>query len=214
MQDKKLTRIKALTLLTTGVLRAEPQKEEADECPRASLYERSINTDMLDEQALQSAPVWRRLMYRFIPRIPSQVIEAFFIRRKYDVVISWSDPHALLFASLLKLTRTRKPHVALMFWISKPKKAAVLKRVHSHIDTIVLWTSAHYEFAVNELAIPPSKIRFIPYYVDQKFWRPMNVPTDQICSVGIEMRDYPTLLEALRGLDIRCHIAAGSARGK
>jgi glycosyltransferase involved in cell wall biosynthesis len=100
-----------------------------------------------------------------------------------------------------------------MFWISKPKKAAVLKRVYSHINTIVLWTSAHRDFAINTLEIPDEKIRFIPYYVDQKFWRPIEQQTDMICSVGIEMRDYPTLIEAMRPLEIKCHIAAGETRG-
>jgi glycosyltransferase involved in cell wall biosynthesis len=34
---------------------------------------------------------------------------------------------------------------------------------------------------------------------------------DMICAVGREMRDYPTLIEALRPLSIPCHIAAGTA---
>ena len=74
--------------------------------------------------------------------------------------------------------------------------------------------SAHKDFAINTLGIPASKIRFIPYYVDQKFWRPMPCEEDMICSVGVEMRDYPTLIEAMRGLTMKCHIAAGDARGK
>src|SRR5208283_4051805 len=109
--------------------------------------------------------------------------------KRYDVVISWSDLHTLLFAALLKLTGRQVPFVALMFWISKPKKAAVLKRVYSHIDTIVLWTSAHRDFAINTLGIPPSKIRFIPYYVDQKFCRPVPCERSEERRVGVEMRD-------------------------
>ena len=206
--------MKALTLLTTGLLKIDKEKELRDECPRASLYEETLHTDMLSEESLLHAPLRRRWLYRLVPPVFAEVLEAFSLRKNYDVVISWSDPHTLLFAGLLKLFRKRVPLVALMFWISKPKKAALLKRVHSHIDTIVLWTSTHKEFAINELGIPPEKIRFIPYYVDQKFWRPMPRQTDMICSVGVEMRDYPTLLEAMRGLDIHCHIAAGNFRGK
>jgi len=206
--------MKALTLLTTGLLKLDKEKELHDECPRASLYEETIDTEMFSEDSLKRAPVWRRWAYRLMPPVLAEVLEAYALRKKYDVVISWSDPHSLLFAGLLKLTRRRFPTVALMFWISKPKKAALLRRVHSHIDTIVLWTSTHREFAINELGIPPEKIRFIPYYVDQKFWRPLPGPTDMICSAGVEMRDYPTLLEAVKGLDIHCHIAAGNFRGK
>ena len=206
--------MKTLTIVSTGLFRSDPKKEAADEFPRASLYEHMMDSDMLDEQFLENAPRWRRWIYKFLPKVPAQVIEAYCICKRYDVVISWSDPHTLLFAALLKLTGRRVPFVALMFWISKPKKAAILKRVYSHIDTIVLWTSADKDFAINTLGIPPTKIRFIPYYVDQKFWRPMPGEGDTISSVGIEMRDYPTLIEAMRGLDIKCHIAVGHARGR
>ncbi len=205
---------KALTLLTTGLSRVDTNEEERDGGPRASLYEKTINTDMMYEDFLLQAPAWRRWIYKFIPVIAAEVVEAYFIRRRYDIIISWSDPHALFMALLFKLTFTRFPHVALMFWISKPKKAALLKKVHTHIDTIILWTSRHREFAINTLGIPAEKIKFIPYYVDHKFWRPIPSETDMICSVGVEMRDYPTLLDAMQGIDIQCHIAAGIARGK
>ncbi len=40
----------------------------------------------------------------------------------------------------------------------------------------------------------------------------MPVQTDMICAAGQEMRDYETLIEAMRGIDIRRHIAAGTIR--
>jgi glycosyltransferase involved in cell wall biosynthesis len=207
--------MKVLTLISTGLGRLNRDEEALDFAPRASLFKETTHSDLLNEEALQTAPPWRRWIYKRLPVVPAQAIEAYFRRKQYDVIISWSDSHALLFALLLKITGRRFPHLALMFWISKPKKARLLKFVHSHIDTIVLWTSAHREFAINKLGISPEKIRFIPYYVDQKFWRPMpNVATDMICSAGVEMRDYPTLMKAMADLPgIECHIAAGTARG-
>jgi glycosyltransferase involved in cell wall biosynthesis len=206
--------MKTLTLLTTGLEKPDAQREAADLTPRASLYQRELGTDMVFEDFLLTAPPFRQFCYRFFPVPFAQCFEVFLRRKQYDVIISWSDPHALIFATLLKLTGSKTPHVAMMFWISKPKKARLLKRVHSRIDKIVLWTSSHRNFAINELGIPASRIAFIRYYVDQKFWRPMPQETDMICSAGVEMRDYPTLITALRGLDIPCHIAAGIARGK
>jgi glycosyltransferase involved in cell wall biosynthesis len=205
--------IKTLTLIATGLSGKDIQAEENDETPRASLYEKSVNSDMMGEEFLQKAPYYRRFLYRYIPTNFAHVTEAFFIRKRYDVIVSWTDVHALLFGLLLKLTGKRYPNIALMFWISKPKKAALLKRVHKHIDIIILWTSTHKEFAIKKLGIEPSKIRFIPYYVDEKFWRPLPAEQNLICSVGVEMRDYPTLIEAMRKLDMRCHIAAGASRG-
>jgi len=37
----------------------------------------------------------------------------------------------------------------------------------------------------------------------------MEVSGDMLCSVGREMRDYGTLVKAIRDLNIPCHIAAG-----
>ncbi len=210
--------MRALTLVSAWV-RKPPRsealaKEKADLCPRDTLYEDVVNTDVLDGAFADRATGFRRHLYRVLPVSVAQVLEAYFIRRRYRVVISWTDFGALLFALLLKVTGQRFPHVAMMFWISRPKKAVLLKHVHSHIDTIILWTSAHRDFAIRILGIPPAKLIYVPHYVDQKFWRPMPAETNTISSAGREMRDYPTLLEAMRQIpDIRCHIATGEFRG-
>ncbi len=211
--------MKNLTLIAPWIsMRPYPerlQKEENDECPRGTTFERVLNTDMMDGGFNASVPRWRRAFYRFIPLPVALPVEAYLIRRRYRVVISWTDMNALIFALLLKITGRRKPHVALMFWISKPAKARLLRFVYGKIDRIILWTSAHREFATQVLGIPESKIVAIPYYVDEKFFRPSPRPGggDMICSAGREMRDYPTLIRAMRSLDIRCHIAAGKLRG-
>jgi glycosyltransferase involved in cell wall biosynthesis len=108
----------------------------------------------------------------------------------------------------------RARRTSLFSWISTPKKAAVLRRVHSHIHRLVLWSSIQYEFAVNTLGIPPGRIVELRWLVDQQFWRPMPGPTDMICGVGREMRDYSTLIAALRDLNVPCHIAAKVDVGK
>lgn len=206
-------RIRSLTVLSGGLAESDPAKEAADESPRASLYQRTMNTVMMNERTLSRVPLWRRIVYKRIPVFAAEALESYVQRKKFDVIISWSDMHALALAAIQKIMHSSVPHVALMFWISKPKKASILKYVYPQISTIILWTSAHRDFAINRLGVPPEKIKFITYYVDQKFFRPMPRETDMICSVGVEMRDYPTLIEAMRGLDIKCHIAAGKTRG-
>jgi glycosyltransferase involved in cell wall biosynthesis len=208
--------MKVLALLTTGLKPADRNLERADASPRASLFEDELNADMLYESSLLKAPAFYRFFYRRLPVTVAQVLEAYRIRKRYDAVLSWSDPHGLLFSLILKITRSRTKHIAMLAWISKPRKARILKHVYSHMSRIILWTSTHYDFAVRQLGIPPSRIKLIHYFVDQDFWRPMDLASAEpmICSAGVEMRDYPTLIEALRGLDIRCHIAAGIARGK
>ena len=96
-----------------------------------------------------------------------------------------------------------------MSWPSKWKKALILKIVHSKINRIVLWSSVQRDFVINKLRIPSSKIALVCRRADTKFWRPMEGSNDIICSAGQEMRDYDTLLKALEGTDVKCHIATG-----
>ena len=77
-----------------------------------------------------------------------------------------------------------------------------------------MWTSNQREFAITTLHIPPSKIISTGYLVDHLFYTPMNTETNTISSAGREMRDYRTLVRALDGLSIPCHIAARVTPGK
>ena len=210
--------MKILTLVYGGVGQPEPdeldRREAADEWPRVRLYERQLNSDMLDERDILSMPGARGAALRALPIGVAQALEGFSRRRRYDAIVSWGERFGLPLAATLKATGARTPHVALFSWISTPKKAAVLRRVHSHIHRLVLWSSIQYDFAVNALGIPPSRIVQLRWLVDQKFWRPMPGPTDMICAVGREMRDYATLITALRDLPIPCHIAAKIDFGK
>ena len=210
--------MKILTLVYGGV--GQPSVEEldrlvaADQWPRVRLYEQQLNSDMLDERDILAMRGVRRLLYRGLPIGAAQAIEGFSQRRRYDAIVSWGERFGLPLAAMLKATHARTPHVALFSWISTPRKAAVLRRVHSHIHRLVLWSSIQYDFAVNRLGIPPSRIVELRWLVDQKFWRPMPGPTDMICAVGREMRDYSTLLDAIRDVNVPCHIAVKVDVGK
>ena len=182
--------------------------EISDRSPRISLYARELNSDLLNESSLALATLPRRVLYSFLPNSVSVPLEAFFLRGKYDAVVSWAEPYGLIFALLLKLSGSRFPHVALFSWISKAKKASLLRWVYSHISRIVLWSTVQKEFAEKYLKIPRSKLFLTKWGVDHLFWRPIQANVDMICSAGREMRDYGTLVEALKPLDIRCHIAA------
>jgi glycosyltransferase involved in cell wall biosynthesis len=205
-----------LTLVSFGLNRPEKSEllrlEAADEYVRASLFPDMLNSDILDERFLKRVPAMRSLVYKPLPRTVSHVLEAFVIKRRYDALISWSERLGLPLALLFKVTGQRRPLVILASWISRPKKALLLKYVQSYIDRLILMSSIQRDYAVNVLQIPPQKVVLLKWPVDQKFWRPMDVQTDMICTVGSEMRDFRTLVLAMRGLDIKCHIAAGTQR--
>ncbi|MEX1062673.1 MAG: glycosyltransferase [Balneolaceae bacterium] len=190
------------------------QNEVNDIAPRTTLMERELNTRLLDERYLNNISGYRRFLYRWLPTDLAQLLEACLIHKQYDAVISYYERVGLPFAYLQKILGSTTPHVLLTTWFSSSQKSWFLKRVKNHLSKIITWSSSQYHFGVNQLDIPPAKIRLIKRGTDQSFWRPMKVSTDLICSAGMEMRDYPTLIKAMSPLDIPCHIATGEARGK
>jgi glycosyltransferase involved in cell wall biosynthesis len=204
--------MKTLTLVHARFARpplAELERREAaDEWPRISLYEKRLNSDMLDEAALAALTGLRAGVYRRLPPRVGQVLEAYVRRKRYDAIVAWAEDLGLPLAGLMKATGARTPTIGLFSWISKPKKASLLRRVHSHLHRIILWSTGQYDFAVNELGLPPERVVLLRWFVDTRFWRPIEVPIDRICSAGREMRDYKTLIEAMSGWNVSCHIAA------
>jgi glycosyltransferase involved in cell wall biosynthesis len=211
-------RMKILTVTYGGLGQPSVEelvrREEADEWPRVTYYQNQLNSDMLDERGILSLGGMRGAVLTRMPIGFAQALEAYSRRHRYDAIVSWGERFGLPLAGLLKATRARTPHVALFSWVSTPKKAAVLRRVHSHIHRLVVWSSIQYDFATRDLGIPPSRVVQLRWLVDQQFWRPLDAPTDMICAVGREMRDYSTLIDAIKDWPIRCHIAAKVDVGK
>ncbi|MER3523678.1 MAG: hypothetical protein C4326_06305 [Ignavibacteria bacterium] len=189
--------------------------EETDQTPRATIFATEFNADVLDRRMLERAPAWRRFVYRFLPVPIAQVLEAFAIYRRYDFVLSWHEKLGFTFALLCKLTGAKRvPHVALCSWPAKGVKGVLMRLVQSRIDRYILWSTVQRDLAIRRFRVSPWKISLIHYFVDEKFFRPLPMETDMILSVGSEMRDFPTLIAALDGLDIRCHVAAGVLSGE
>ena len=190
---------------------AEQQRREAaDEVPHHSLLEESLNADVVDHQYIQewrSRSLFTRLFYKLLPLSLLQALIVYGLRRRYDVVVSWDDRFALFYAFLLTITRSRSRYVALLSWMAQPKKAFVLKLLQNAIDRIVVWSQTHTDLLTEFWQISPERLVMVAYPVDHHFWRPMNEVADSISSAGNSRRDYATLIEAVRGLDIRCNIA-------
>ncbi len=194
--------------------------EKENRHPRVTLLEDALAADLLDERYLfEKVPAYRRWLYRLIPVVVAQVLEALILQRNYDVIFTQSEQAGLPLAFLMKYLRIDTPHVMIISRITSmdekksKQKQWLLKHTHEAIDRILIWSSVQRRLAIDKLGVPEQKIKLLKRGTDQKFWHPIPSETDMICSVGMEMRDYPTLVEALRPLDIPCHIAAGAARG-
>jgi glycosyltransferase involved in cell wall biosynthesis len=174
----------------------------------------ALGVTVLDGRYLAAQPgAWGRLLRRAPFRI-AQAAEIVRRRREFDAVLTWGERDAVRVGALMCLLPRRPAHVSILFWISRWRKALPLRLVHRGIDRMILGSPLQYRFALHTLRLPEKKVARIPWAVDTRFWRPLpsSGNEDMICAVGLEMRDYDTLIAALRPLGIPCHIAAGNRR--
>jgi glycosyltransferase involved in cell wall biosynthesis len=188
----------------------------ADLRPRTDYVElaRALDADVMDmEYMRRRATRTARVIERRLGVVPAQVVEAFLGRRRFRHIVARADRLGLPLALLFKLARSRRDVVLVSAWLSRPKKAFFLDplRVDSHLKAIVNYSSAQMEIAAERLGVQRELLHHALQPVDEQFWRPSREPAENvICAVGLEARDYLTLIEAVRGLDMRVELAVGT----
>jgi len=137
---------------------------------------------------------------------------------RYDAVFAHSEIVGLPFAMLIS-TMSRRPRFAMNAYYITGKRNALWYRVfraHRHIDKIFTLVRRQYDAAREELRISESKLVQLNTcgFVDAKFFGAaltQTVNENQICSAGLEFRDYETLLKAVARLpDVKLKIDPGS----
>ena len=144
------------------------------------------------------------------------------LRKRYRAVVTDGEQIGLPLAVMLKLTPSARPrHIMIVHLISVSKKTIFLDwlGVQSSIDRFLVYSRWQQRFIEQRWNISEGRVLWIPFMVDQHFFAPDQVqprptPRPQICAVGLERRDYPTLLRAVRDLDIQVVIAAASPWSK
>ena len=135
----------------------------------------------------------------------------FRMRHRYDVLVTDSEHIGLLLGVMLRISRARQRHVLVVHLVATPLKAFMIRHL---VGNGVSCYVHHFSAAgpvLQQLGVPGGRRRLVPYMVDSTFWSPIEIePKRQICAVGLEYRDYPTLLEAVRDLDVHVEIAAAS----
>jgi glycosyltransferase involved in cell wall biosynthesis len=168
-----------------------------------------------DERCLDEVPRYSRPAMRRLPGWAKVALEVHRRRDEYDAIVTWSDRLSLSLMALDRLQPGAKPHIALLYWFSRPSVRMTLRALGDRsLQGMVTWPTVQRAYAIDRLGIPPSKLYLVKHFVDQLFWTAPEQPveTDMICGAGSEMRDYPTLLEAIRGTDLVCHIATDHVR--
>ena len=145
---------------------------------------------------------------------------AFRNRRRFEVLLTDGEQVGIPLALLTRvLGRGGSAHVMIVHILSVPKKARLIRtvRVAGQIDRYVVYCTRQAEFIRDELGVPDERIVLSTFMVDSDFFAPGSVNTARrrlICSAGLERRDYPTLMEAVDGLDVDVVIAAASPWSK
>jgi glycosyltransferase involved in cell wall biosynthesis len=181
--------------------------------------------DALHAELLCPADARRTRLGRLIERVAGRgaalAWAAFGRRQAYDVLYTDAESVGLPLALLLRLSRTRRGrprHVMLTHYLTPRVKRLFFRLgVASHVDTLIVHSSAQRARALALPGMTPERVALLPYFADTRFWRPDAAPatsgneSPMICAVGLEFRDYTTLVEAVRALPVRVVIAAASA---
>jgi glycosyltransferase involved in cell wall biosynthesis len=193
----------------------------SDRIPRADFFElsRRLNARIVSFEEIDTATGFLvKLVKRAAGRSVALALEGFWRRKDFDLVLTTSEAVGMPLALLLKLSSTNRKHLMIGHRLSPPKKALLwnLFGLHTHISTVFVYSTSQKKAVVNELHTPPEKVVQIPHCADQRFFRPMPdiLEKHQVCAVGLEWRDYPTFIEAVKSLQCEVKIAAGSLSSK
>lgn len=141
-------------------------------------------------------------------------------RREYEVIFTDGEQVGIPFALMCKLSGWRRSrHLMIAHILSVPKKTVFFDwlRVQSHIDRFLVYSTWQKCFIERRWKIAPERVIWTPFMVDADFFAPDRVVAQRrrmICSVGLEARDYPTLMRAVDGLNVDVVIAAASPWSK
>ena len=201
-------------MVLSSVLAADAESEiAAGRRPRIEHLEFCQMTGARLIRLDQRRPRWlRRLRPRHHLVSLWAALEALRATRGYDVVITDSEHVGLPFAGLLWLTGGRCRHIAIVHRVSTRAKQLVIRAIAARGTACFVHHFEACAGALESAGVSAERRRLIPYMVDTRYWSPLNrvEPERQICAVGLEFRDYPTLFRAVRDLDVHVEVAAGS----
>jgi glycosyltransferase involved in cell wall biosynthesis len=183
-----------------------PRDPTGETAPRVYLFDEMFEP-RYDESILGLVPKRLRVAYQSLPSWLQLALEVHRRRDEYDLGVTWGERLSLPLMALQRFSRHRTPHVAMMDWFSKPNVRLPMRALGQTLRGIVTWSSVQRAYAIERFGIRPENIYLVKHFVDQLFWSPRQRDVDMICSAGKEMRDFPTLLTALHGTNLRCHIA-------
>lgn len=189
----------------------------ADEpVPDYVVIREDLSADVLDPTTVRDVrhPLVRATSRIFGP-MWAIALAALIDRSRYDGIFATGEDVGLRLAALCRLAGVQANLLVACHNISGRRSRFLLQRLHAgravaafHCLNSGLARTLHERYR-----IPEERIELVHWHVDDVFFHPESTEVPQlnrICSAGTASRDYATLLEAVRGLDVEVKIAADS----
>jgi glycosyltransferase involved in cell wall biosynthesis len=213
---------KRVILTVSGVIAVDIREQIGSSMrPRVDYLElaQSFNADLLDYTAARTIAGRTGVVLEKLGGPNLVLVYACWKLRKHcQAIVTDGEQVGLPLAALLKfIPGTRPRHLMIVHVISEPKKTAFLDwlGVQSAIDRFITYSRWQQRFIEDRWKFTSDRVLWTPFMVDQKFFAPKQVTPNpsarpQICAVGLERRDYETLLRAVEDLDVHLVIVAAS----
>lgn len=133
---------------------------------------------------------------------------------RHNAVLTMSERAGIPLAGMRKVIPSKKPFIFMFTgWSERQRKVIGGLHLLSTAQVVITKNTVQAALLQNELSVTADKIRLVPFAIDQQFFSPMRAAKAfDILSVGeVRGRDYKTLIEAVRDLDVSVHIAASGS---
>lgn len=204
------------TLLVINATRTDVMERSiaAGDSPRKDYLElkRALDADLIDVGSLDQRR-WTRMLRRVLGPTVTQGLLAWVLSPQYDAVFVDRETAGFVVAALSRLRRRRTRLVMIGHLLSPRKKQILFRglRLRSTIDCMIVHSTLQRRIAEDQMGLLPEQVALVPYQADDRFWAPRPAYENyRICSAGLEYRDYATLVEAVKELDIAVTVAASS----
>ena len=158
-----------------------------------------------------------RVLRRKLGFGPIAALLVFVARKRYDTIWCFTEIEGLLLAFLFKLFRVRKELFFIAIEPVSSKSMFFLKRlkVWTHFTAMLPTNTYQANEVIRSANVPADKVVVLPYQVDCRYFtnvtdRPIEQERPLVAAVGLESRDYMTLMKAVTDLDVDVFVAAGS----
>ena len=217
-----------ILLTISGTIAADTAARiERGERPRADYFElaHSMGADLIDyAEARRRHPRFAPLLERIGGPDLLLAWACFQVRNRYAAIFTDGEQVGIPLALLLKFLAPfgrRVRHLMIVHILSVKKKMLFfdLFGIQSHVDRFLVYATRQKAFIEQRWKLAPERVVFSPFMVDSRFFSPEQAKPQpdaapMICAVGLEARDYRTLLAAVDGLDVQVVIAAASPWSK